>query len=125
MTAEHFSLLVLRGAGESVPPARGLLISCHRVMDIVVTAGSGTDAGSRAALPRGSQSLQVRAFPSPRLNPRSLKFSKCAAGRRWYFRIQGLEPLILKSQAWQSSERLYSLVPADTSAPGSLAQQKG
>lgn len=67
----------------------------------------------------------AKASPALCLNLRSLKFSKCAAGRRRYFRIWGLETLILKSRAWQSSERLYSPVPADTSAPGSLAQQKG
>lgn len=125
VTTEHFSLPVLRGAAESGPLAQGPLISRRQVMDITATAGSGTGAGHRAALPRGSQSLWVRASPSPCLNPGLLKFSKCATGRRRYFSIWGLEPLILKSQAWQSSERLYSPVPADTSAPGSLAQQKG
>lgn len=113
------------GCGRERPPGTGtsplMLPSDGHHGD----SGSGTDAGSSLALPRGSQSLGVRASPSLRLNPRSLKFSKCAAGRRRYFRIWGLEPLILKSQAWQSGKRLYSPVPADTSAPGSLAQQKG
>ena len=113
VTTEHFSLPVLRGAGASVPPARGPLLSRRRVMDMAATARSGRDASSGAALPRGSQSLRAGASPSPRLNLLALKFSKRAAGRRRHFRIWGLEPLILKSQAWQSGERLYSPVPAD------------
>lgn len=94
-------------------------------MHIVATASLGADGGSGAALPRGRQSIAGQGIPFPALKPTVTKIFQMRCGRGRYFRIRGLEPLILKAQAWQSGERLRSPVPADTSAPGSLAQQKG